>query len=394
MNQKVRNKIKTPDALARTIATLKKKDKKVVLCHGVFDIVHVGHIRHFSLAKKEGDILIVSTTKDRYVKRGPGRPVFNERLRIEMLASLDIVDYVSVVDSPTAIDFIKMIKPDVYAKGVEYKAKDKDVTGKIYDEEEAIKFVGGRLAFTDDVTFSSSSIINGHLDVFPPRTVKYLRAITKRYSIDSIVSSINNLKKPSVINEIFETIKPTAMQDVFTATLDPIEDVTPLKEGDIIDLNGLILEVFNFFGHTMDSIALLDEKNRNIFTGDAILNKSGDLYVQPTFMPPEFNESEILKTFQKLRDIKDKLNSIAIAHYGVYKDGDFEVYLEEMEEIHFKTKNSIIQWYKENLSSREIALKYYGTYVSSSEMLENEALDSLEMNIRWLIEGLKLSGFI
>lgn len=195
MNQKVRNKIKTPDALARTIATLKKKDKKVVLCHGVFDIVHVGHIRHFSLAKKEGDILIVSTTKDRYVKRGPGRPVFNERLRIEMLASLDIVDYVSVVDSPTAIDFIKMIKPDVYAKGVEYKAKDKDVTGKIYDEEEAIKFVGGRLAFTDDVTFSSSSIINGHLDVFPPRTVKYLRAITKRYSIDSIVSSINNLKK-------------------------------------------------------------------------------------------------------------------------------------------------------------------------------------------------------
>jgi glyoxylase-like metal-dependent hydrolase (beta-lactamase superfamily II) len=196
------------------------------------------------------------------------------------------------------------------------------------------------------------------------------------------------------MNDIFETIRPVAMKDAFDATVEPIEDVTPLKEGDKIDLNGLELEVFNFFGHTMDSIALLDEKNRNIFTGDAILNKSGDLYVQPTFMPPEFNESEILKTFQKLRDIKDKLNSIAIAHYGVYKDGDFEIYLEEMEEIHFKTKSSIIQWYKENLSSREIALKYYGTYISSSEKLENEALDSLEMNIRWLIEGLKLSGFI
>ena len=226
--------------------------------------------------------------------------------------------------------------------------------------------------------------------------VQELKTLMPEVEIEVLASenAINNLKKPSVMNDIFETIRPVAMKDAFDATVEPIEDVTPLKEGDKIDLNGLELEVFNFFGHTMDSIALLDEKNRNIFTGDAILNKSGDLYVQPTFMPPEFNESEILKTFQKLRDIKDKLNSIAIAHYGVYKDGDFEVYLEEMEEIHFKTKNSIIQWYKENLSSREIALKYYGTYVSSSEMLENEALDSLEMNIRWLIEGLKLSGFI
>jgi len=226
--------------------------------------------------------------------------------------------------------------------------------------------------------------------------VQELKSLMPEVEIEVLASenAINNLKKPSVMNDIFETIRPVAMKDAFDATVEPIEDVTPLKEGDKIDLNGLELEVFNFFGHTMDSIALLDEKNRNIFTGDAILNKSGDLYVQPTFMPPEFNESEILKTFQKLRDIKDKLNSIAIAHYGVYKDGDFEIYLEEMEEIHFKTKNSIIQWYKENLSSREIALKYYGTYISSSEKLENEALDSLEMNIRWLIEGLKLSGFI
>ena len=199
MNQKVRNKIKTPDTLARTIEALKKKGKKIVLCHGVFDIIHVGHIGHFSLAKKEGDVLVVSTTKDKYVKRGPGRPIFNERLRTETLASLDVVDYVSIVDSPTSIDFIKTIKPDVYAKGVEYRAKDKDVTGKIYDEEEAIESVGGRLFFTEDITFSSSSIINDHLDVFPPRTIKYLKAIAKRYSIDAIHNSIKSLKKLKVL---------------------------------------------------------------------------------------------------------------------------------------------------------------------------------------------------
>lgn len=199
MDEKLKNKIKTPAVLARIIGNLKEKGKRVILCHGVFDIVHVGHIRHFALAKKEGDVLVVSITRDRHVKRGPGRPIFNEHLRGEALASLAIVDYVSIVDSPTAIEFIKTIKPDVYAKGVEYKAKDKDVTGKIYDEENAITSVGGRLVFTDDITFSSSSIINGFLDVYPPRTVKYLRAIGKRYPIDTIISSVNNLRKTKAL---------------------------------------------------------------------------------------------------------------------------------------------------------------------------------------------------
>lgn len=223
-----------------------------------------------------------------------------------------------------------------------------------------------------------------------------LKALMPEVDIEVLASEkgINNLKNPSIMNDVFENNKPEVMNDVFDATVKPIENVTPLKEGDKININGLKLEVFNFFGHTMDSIALLDKKNRNIFTGDAILNKSGDLYIQPTFMPPDFNETELLRTFQKLRDLKDKLNSISIAHYGIYNDRDFEIYLDQMEEIHFKTKNSIIQWYNENLSSREIALKYHESYISTSEMIENEALDSLEMNLNWLIEGLKLSGFI
>jgi len=214
--------------------------------------------------------------------------------------------------------------------------------------------------------------------------VNELKALMTDVDIEVLASekAIDNLKKPA------------AMNDVFEATVEPIEDVTPLKEGDMINLNGLKLEVFNFFGHTMDSIALLDEKNRNIFTGDAIINKSGYTYIQPIFMPPEFNEPELLKTFQKLRNMKDKLNSITLAHFGVWTDEDFETILDEMEEIHFKTKNAIIQWYNENLSSREIALKYFETFIPNSKMVEYGLLDNLEMNIGWLIEGLKLSGFI
>jgi len=214
--------------------------------------------------------------------------------------------------------------------------------------------------------------------------VKELQSLIPEVDIEVLASenAIENLRKPE------------AMNDVFEATVDPIEGVTPLKEGDIINLNGLKLEVFNFFGHTMDSIALLDEKNRNIFVGDAIGVKSGYTYVQPPFMPPEFNESELLRTYQKLRDMKDRINSITMAHFGVWTDEDFEIIIDEIEEFYFKTKNAIIHWYKENLSNKEITLKYYETFIPNSKMLELGLLDNLEMNVKWLIEGLKLSGFI
>jgi len=199
MNNGILKKIQSPERLAKIVDDLKKKGKKVVLCHGVFDIVHLGHIRHFNQAKKEGDVLIVTVTRDKYVKRGPGRPIFNERLRAETLASLEVTDYVSIVDAPTATDFIRFLKPDIYAKGVEYREKDKDVTGKIYEEEEAIKSVGGRIVFTDDITFSSSQLINDYLDVFPSRTLRYLKAISKRHPLDFIVESLEALKKLKVL---------------------------------------------------------------------------------------------------------------------------------------------------------------------------------------------------
>lgn len=195
MEPKLEKKIKTLNVLTKIIAALKKKGKKIVQCHGVFDLVHLGHIRHFNLAKKEGDVLIVTVTKDKHVKRGPGRPIFNEHLRAESLASLAVTDYVSIVDSPTATESIKLLKPDVYAKGADYKEREKDVTGKIYEEEEAVKLIGGRFVITEDIMFSSSKLINDYLDVYPARTIKYLRAIAKRYSIDFIVEKLNSLKK-------------------------------------------------------------------------------------------------------------------------------------------------------------------------------------------------------
>ncbi len=195
----VKNKILSPKDIAQRLENYRVKGKKVVHCHGVFDILHLGHIRHFNLAKKEGDILVVTLTADKHVKRGPGRPIFNQNLRAETIASLEVVDYVGIVDAPTSTDTIKLLKPDFYAKGLEYKKREKDVTGKIYEEEEAIKSVGGRIVFTDDITFSSSQIINNYFDTFPPRTTHYLKAIGKRYPIEYIIESLEVLKNLKVL---------------------------------------------------------------------------------------------------------------------------------------------------------------------------------------------------
>ncbi|MCK5656088.1 MAG: adenylyltransferase/cytidyltransferase family protein, partial [Candidatus Aureabacteria bacterium] len=195
----IHKKIVKVEKLGRVCSKLKTKGKKIVHCHGVFDLLHLGHIRHFKLAKKHGDILVVTITRDKHVKRGPGRPVFNEHLRAEALASLSVTDYVSIIDAPTAIECLGILKPDFYVKGSEYRKKEGDITGKISEEEDAVKTVGGRLVFTDDITFSSSKLLNKYLDVYPPRTVKYLKAIAKKYSIDFITEKLCLLKDLKVL---------------------------------------------------------------------------------------------------------------------------------------------------------------------------------------------------
>ena len=114
---------------------LKKNNKKIILCHGVFDLVHIGHLDYFKSSKKHGDVLIVSVTKDKFVNKGPNRPYNKDKDRVKFLSSLEIVDYVILNTAPTAVNIIKKIKPNIYCKGPDYKNHDEDITGKINEEE-------------------------------------------------------------------------------------------------------------------------------------------------------------------------------------------------------------------------------------------------------------------
>ena len=107
-------KIKNIEELSQIMQKVKSEGKKVVLCHGCFDLMHPGHIKYFQAAKKMGDVLAVTITPDRYIDKGPGRPVFNENLRAESIAALECVDYVAVNKWPTKRRRWRLLRPNKY----------------------------------------------------------------------------------------------------------------------------------------------------------------------------------------------------------------------------------------------------------------------------------------
>lgn len=185
----------------------KASGRKIVLCHGTFDLMHTGHIRYLQRARKEGDYLVVTVTADEFVNKGPGRPVFGEQLRAENLAALACVDLVAVNYEPTAITVINAIKPDLYVKGIEYKDESADVTGNIARERSAVESHGGSIFYTDEITFSSSSLLNEHFGVFTPETKSFLESFGRQYSpsdIHKMVDSLADMKVAVVGDAIID----------------------------------------------------------------------------------------------------------------------------------------------------------------------------------------------
>ena len=186
-------KKKILDTKELSIIRQKYRAKKIVHCHGVFDLFHHGHLLYLHSAKKYGDILIVSITSDRYVNKGPGRPKFSQMQRANILASLSIVDYVFINDNPTAVKLFPVLKPDYYVKGRDYSNKKLDRTGGIELEEKSLIKNKGKLIFTDDEIQSSTSLINSFLNNFTKEQNKIIRNIKKKYSINEILHLIDEL---------------------------------------------------------------------------------------------------------------------------------------------------------------------------------------------------------
>ena len=201
----MKNKIFNLKKLSNIISNKKKSGKKVVHCHGVFDLLHIGHINHFKSCKTNGDILIVTLTADNFVKKGPNRPFFNEGIRSQAIASLQIVDYVGINYSSTSINAIKELRPDFYCKGQDYLKAKNDLTGNISKEKQAVQKIGGKFFVTYDQMFSSSKLLNTFSSIISDSQRNFLNIIKKENNIDLIKNSIEKLSKLKVL-VIGETI--------------------------------------------------------------------------------------------------------------------------------------------------------------------------------------------
>lgn len=153
----VSHKIRTAEQIAAAVGP-RPRDKKVIMCHGTFDIVHPGHVRHLLYAKSKGDILIASLTADAHIAKANFRPFVPQELRAFNLAALEVVDFVVIDNDPTPITNIKLIKPDYFAKGYEYTREG--LHPRTAEEKTAIESYGGEILFTPgDIIYSSSHII-------------------------------------------------------------------------------------------------------------------------------------------------------------------------------------------------------------------------------------------
>jgi len=185
--------------LAKILERHRAAGQTVVHAHGVFDLLHVGHIRHLRDAKRMGDILAVTITEDIHVNKGPNRPAFTETLRTEALAALIDVDYVAINRAPTAVDAIRALRPNIYVKGPDYRVREGDITGMIDFEEAVVREVGGRIEITDDIMFSSSNLINSHFPSYAENVERYLRDFRTRWSEKDVTEFLDRLSQMRVV---------------------------------------------------------------------------------------------------------------------------------------------------------------------------------------------------
>jgi len=203
------------DDAGRFFAKAKSEGKKIVQCHGTFDLLHPGHIMHFEEAKALGDILVVTVTAEKHVNKGPGRPYFNDALRVKYLSSLEYVDYVVVVPFPAACEAIECVQPHVYCKGKEYENPHIDVTGNIHDDINTVERLGGKVHYVGSVVFSSTKLLNNHFEVHPPQMKEFCKKLAIKYTPNrfrEIVDGFRDLKVLIIGDVIFDRYSSVKVQ--------------------------------------------------------------------------------------------------------------------------------------------------------------------------------------
>jgi rfaE bifunctional protein nucleotidyltransferase chain/domain len=301
------------EELAAVCQHERSQKKKVVHCHGVFDLLHVGHIRYFEEAKKYGDVLVVTVTPDRFVNKGPHRPAFHDELRAEVIAALDCVDYVAINKWSSAVEVIELVRPDFYVKGMDYREAQKDHTGGIAREKHAVEATGGKLVFTDQITFSSSNLINKHLPLFSDQTNQYLSKFSSNNNANDLIQYLDNagdLKVLVVGESIIDEYQYT--EAIGKSSKEPM---LALKRTSTEQFLGGILAVANHVANFSNHVGVLsflgDRQTHERFIRSRLNDKIEPTFLyrkdSPTIMKRRFIESYFFTKLMEVYEINDGL---------------------------------------------------------------------------------------
>ncbi len=241
----------------------KFKKKKIGLCHGVFDILHFGHLEHFTEAKKNCEILLVSLTSDEFVKKGPNQPYNSDVKRAAIIQSLEICDYVYINNSPIANDVIRDLKPNIYFKGQDYLKKD--FTNNLAKEIKELRKNKGKFFITKTKLMSSSHILNKNFSGWSKEQIKTLKTIKKTTSFEEIKKIFENISNQE-ITIIGEPIidKYTYCEVSGKATKDP---TLSLIKKETFDYSGGVISIAQILSKFYKKINLIT------FGDKKILNK-------------------------------------------------------------------------------------------------------------------------
>jgi len=193
------SKIIPYDKAAPFFARLREEGKRIVQCHGTFDLVHPGHVVHLEEARALGDVLVVTVTAEKYVNKGPGRPCFNDALRSHSLAALECVDYVVLIPFPAAVEAIRLVRPHVYCKGKEYADSASDVTGNIQADIATVQECGGEIRYIGSVVYSSTKLLNRHFEYLSSEVKTFCQEISRHFDPAGIRDEVERFRDLKIL---------------------------------------------------------------------------------------------------------------------------------------------------------------------------------------------------
>ncbi len=316
----------------------KNKSKKIILCHGVFDLLHIGHINYFNAAKKLGDILVVSVTNDHFVNKGPGRPAFEIKNRLAFLKEINCIDYVCISNATTAEKIIKNLKPNIYCKGADYLKSSIKNDKNLDLEIKALKSIKGKFSIIKEESFSSSKAINDNsFQNFSEDCKKFINSIRKNFELSKIFKKLELIKNKKVLL-MGETIidKYITTEAVGKSGKEPIMVVKKKNDIKFIGGVGYVANLCASFVKEISLLSFLGEKRNE----KKFILKSLNKKVNHNFLIKK-NSPTILKT----RYIDEYKKSKII---GIYDIND--------EPISSNEENKFLSLLKKKLSKNDLVI--------------------------------------